>query len=101
MQYIKKFSLVQLGSELLQIIKDAQQRELKKKRLSNDQIPSTEELIRQYGDLWDFEECYKYKCLSDFDETLQKACELAKKSFDNQGNQAGEDSWFKVLLILD
>ena len=63
-----------------------------------DQIPSTEELIRQYGDLWDYEECYKYKYLSEFDEILQKACTLAKRQYDAQGE---EESWFKVLLVLD
>jgi hypothetical protein len=100
MQYMKKFSLVLLGSDLLEIIKDAQQREPKKKAVIA-QIPKTDELIRQYGDLWDYEECYKHKYLSDFDETLQRACLLAHKSYENEGNEVGEASWFKVLLILD
>jgi len=60
-------------------------------------LPSTEELIRNYGYRWDYEECYKSHSLSDFDKTVQKACNLAKESFDKDD----EKSWLKILTCLD
>ena len=44
---------------------------------SSNEVKSTEEIIKLYGQKWDYEECYKYFYLSDFDFTLQKACDLA------------------------
>ena len=38
--------------------------------MTDDTQPSSEELIHFYGHNWDYEECYKYKYLTDFDQSL-------------------------------
>ena len=62
------------------------------------EVKSTEELIKLYGQKWEYEECYKYIYLSDYDFTLQKACDLAKKAYETQGE---EDAWFLILTVLN
>ena len=97
--------MVQIGQELVQIIYESLQREKGKKKHqtsyeaigTKENLPSTEELIRNYGYRWDYEECYKSRSLSDFDKTVQKACNLAKESFDKDD----ERSWLKILTCLD
>jgi hypothetical protein len=68
MNHLKKMSLIKLCSELLEIIKfhsiQWQARNAKKKSRGSEetrQKEPVESLIRNYGDRWDFEECYKYK----------------------------------------
>ena len=114
MTHIKKMSLVQIGAELTQIVKDSQMREYKRKKWNDDVVPSSEELILAYGHYWDYEECYKYKYLTDFDQSLQKACDLARKVYDStphiprsmrdedgEEEDDGEKAWFRVLIVLD
>lgn len=70
---------------------------VRKMETNGNEAKSTEEIIKLYGQKWDYEECYKYKYLSDFDFTLQKACDLAQKAYDTQG----EDAWFSILTVLN
>ena len=58
---------------------------------------SAEEIIRNFGAFWDYEDCYKYDYLKSFDQMIQKSCELAAKAFEHEG----EEAWFKLLRKLD
>jgi hypothetical protein len=81
--------------------------------MTDDAQPSSEELILLYGHNWDYEECYKYKYLTDFDQSLQKACDLAKRVYEStphipkssrrnpNDDEDGEKAWFRVLIVLD
>lgn len=60
-------------------------------------MPSTEEIIKEYGSRWDFEECYRSKWLKDFDQTIQKACQMANQQIDKEDEKA----WFNILLCLE
>lgn len=57
---------------------------------------SVEALIRSFGDRWDFEECYKYKHLDNFDQTIQRAVNIAARAYDKEG----EGVYFTILLSL-
>jgi hypothetical protein len=52
--------------------------------------------MRNFGDRWDFEECYKYKGLNNFDMTINRTVDLAKRAYQKDG----EEVFFKILLSL-
>ena len=56
------------------------------------------ELIAEFGKQWDYEECYKYPVLNNFDRLTKKACELADKF---SSDKEIEEAWLKILLMLD
>ena len=64
MQYLKKVSLISLGQELSDIVMVCSHRQKSKTKYSVDEV------IRAYSDRWEFEECYKYKHLKNFDSTV-------------------------------
>lgn len=57
---------------------------------------SVESLIKNYGDRWDFEECYKYKGLNNFDASINRTVDLAKKAYPKDG----EEVFFNILITL-
>ena len=86
MAYLQKLSLISLGRELMEIVKNTVQS--KKKRLTEEEkdkerslLKQTETLIRLCSGKWEFEECYKYPCLSNFDATVQRSIDLASRAF--------------------
>jgi len=63
MKYLQKISLIDISSELIEIVITSSLRQ-KKSALTTDEI------IKFYSDRWEFEECYKYKHLKNFDGTV-------------------------------
>ena len=83
MRYLKKMSLIKLCSELIEIIQfhSSQTRPRAGRKRAEAGQESAESHIRNFGPRWDFEECYKYKYLTNFDATVQRAIDLAKQAY--------------------
>jgi len=55
---------------------------------------STAELQKICTEKWEFEQCYKYKFLKNFDETLIRMIGLANKDFEKKHES---DAFFSIL----
>ena len=76
---------MQMGHELLMAVKDGYAREAKARRDAGDrkklEWPNTvEELILKYGNRYDYENCYVYEHLRNFDAGVKITCGLANKA---------------------
>jgi hypothetical protein len=98
MKSLEKMNLTQIAMELLIIVQDSLPREIKRQKIyrDKDRPLSSEEIIHICGSHYEYEECYKNQRLSDIDDLIQKACDLAKRSFALRG----EDVWFCILISL-
>jgi len=98
MKHLDGSNILNMGKQILKLMRDFYQRDLMKSKGGDQKEWSNEisELMLRYGERYEFQNCYYYEALNSFDATLKQACTLANKA----AEAFGSDTWFNVLLSL-